>query len=71
MISQKYSINCECGFKLNKEICSKKLSESNITDLLSKGKTSLIKGFKKKEGGTFDAKLEIDTDKKGVKFTYK
>lgn len=71
MISQKYSINCECGFKLNKEICSKKLSESNITDLLSKGKTSLIKGFKKKDGNQFDAKLEIDKDKKGVKFAYK
>ncbi len=52
-----------CGFKLPFEILGKKLTEKHITDLLTKGKTSKIKGLKipgsdeEREG-----KLELGAD---------
>ena len=51
--------NTDCGFSISKEICSKKLSNKNITDLLS-GKTVSIKGFTSKNGKKFDAPIKID-----------
>ena len=68
--SQKYSYNCSCGFKLNKEICKKKLSEKNLQELFTIGITSLIKGFTGKKS-SFNAKLVIDKENKGVKFEFK
>lgn len=68
--NQKFSYNCECGFKINKEIAGKKLTESNINDLCIKGKTNTIKGFKKKAGGTFDAMLEVNKSDKKLEFKF-
>ena len=40
----------------------KELSDKQITDLLTKGKTGIIKGFKSKNGKSFDAALKFDAD---------
>ncbi len=44
-----------CDFIFNSTIAHKKLTEKNVKDLLEKGKTDLIKGFKNKKGKKFDA----------------
>jgi DNA topoisomerase-3 len=36
------------------------LSDGQIADLLTKGKTAVIKGFKSKSGISFDAALKFD-----------
>ncbi|MDD2553908.1 MAG: DNA topoisomerase 3 [Desulfotomaculaceae bacterium] len=47
-----------CGFVLWKTpICGKVLTKTQVKSLLKKGKTSLIKGFKSKNGQTFTAHL--------------
>jgi DNA topoisomerase-3 len=38
----------------------KQLSDKQITDLLTTGKTPVIKGFKSKAGKSFDAPLKFD-----------
>jgi DNA topoisomerase III len=43
-------------------VASKKLTEKNILDLLKKGKTTLIKGFKSKAKKPFDARLKLEED---------
>jgi DNA topoisomerase-3 len=55
-----------CGFVIFKNICEKTLSDKQITELLTKGKTSVIKGFKSKAGKSFDAALKLDKDFKVV-----
>ncbi len=52
----------ECNFTLFRNICSKQLTERDITDLLTKGKTRLIKGFVSKAGKSFSAALLLDRD---------
>ena len=37
-------------------------TDSQIADLVTKGKTSLIKGFRSREGKPFDAYLTFDKD---------
>jgi conjugative transposon TraN protein len=44
----------------------KQLSDREITDLLTKGKTGIIKGFKSKAGKIFDAALKFDENYKIV-----
>ena len=53
-----------CKYSIWKEIAHKKLTAKNIEDLLQKGKTSLIKGFKSKTGSDFEAYLVFDKDLK-------
>ncbi|MFR9542326.1 MAG: DNA topoisomerase [Rikenellaceae bacterium] len=57
----------ECGFALFREIASKKLTDKQIEELVAKGKTSTIKGFKSKVGKSFDAALRLD---EGYKATF-
>lgn len=51
-----------CKFSIG-EISGKKLTESQILALITKGKTNLIKGFKSKAGKDFDAYLCLDNGK--------
>jgi DNA topoisomerase-3 len=52
-----------CKFAIWNEQHGKKLSESQITQLLEKRRTNVIKGFKKKDGsGTYDARLTLNDD---------
>lgn len=53
-----------CNIVIFREIAHKKLSETNIKQLLLKGETGIIKGFKSKKGTSFDAKLKLDSANK-------
>lgn len=57
-----------CKFTIWKTIAGKKITKTNIKDLLTKGETSTIKGFKSKTGKTFDAKLELVDNQVKFKF---
>ena len=60
-----------CPFSVSQEICGKKISDSQAIRLIEKGKTTLIKGFKKKNGtGEFDAYLVVDKTAKKIKFEF-
>ncbi|MGN7722583.1 DNA topoisomerase 3 [Chitinophaga sp. 22620] len=48
-----------CGFKIPFEIFGKKLSDKQLADLLTKGKTGKIKGLKL-DGGEVEGKLVLD-----------
>jgi len=55
--------NAGCDFSIWGERNSKKLTDSNIKDLITKGKTCVIKGFKSKTTGRmFDARLILTED---------
>ncbi len=51
-----------CKFAIS-TICGKKISEQQLRKLLTDGSTALIKGFKKKDGSKFNAKLKIENGK--------
>ena len=54
--------NVDCGLTVFRSKGEKQLTDSQITDLVTKGKTSLIKGFRSREGKPFDAYLTFDKD---------
>lgn len=53
-----------CKFGIWKEIANKKITHKNVEDLITKGRTSLIKGFKGKSGNEFEAYLVLDSNLK-------
>ena len=50
----------DCKFVIWKTVAGKKLTKSNVKELLSKGETKRIDGFKSKAGKKFSAKLKLD-----------
>lgn len=61
------SYSCEdrdCGFTIWKNVCGKLLSAKQAQNLLTKGRTDLIKGFKTKAKKTFDAYLVLNSENK-------
>lgn len=52
-----------CKFSIWKSIAGKKLTKTNIKQLLENGITTEIKGFKSKSGKQFNAKLQINDGK--------
>lgn len=58
----------ECGFSVWKQICGKKLTQSNLKDLLEKGQTKKLKGFTSKSGKKFEASLILENNKVKLKF---
>lgn len=73
MDKSRYSYQCtnaECGFKAPAEICKKRLTVAQVTALLTKGHTGVIKGFKSKAGKPFSAVLYIDQTDRTVKFEF-
>ena len=52
--------NGDCGFIVFRNKCDKQLTDKQITDLITKGKSGVIKGFKSKAGKSFDASLVLD-----------
>ena len=50
----------DCSLKVFRNICNKQLTDKQITELVTKGKTSVIKGLQGKSGKTFDAALTFD-----------
>ena len=60
-----------CSFSVGKEYCEKAISDAQAIRLIEKGKTTLIKGFKRKDGkGVFDAYLVVDKTAKKIKFEF-
>ena len=54
--------NVDCGLTVFRSKGEKTLTDSQITDLVTKGKTSLVKGFKNRDGKVFDAHVTFDRD---------
>ena len=71
--------NAECGLPVFRLKANRTLSDDEIKDLLTDGHTKLLKGFKSKQGKSFDAIVAFDGDynttfvfpetKKGNKFS--
>ncbi|MBF0648971.1 DNA topoisomerase III [Dysgonomonas sp. GY75] len=58
--------NEDCGYVIFRNKSGKDLSDKNLIDLLTKGKTSLIKGFRSKAEKIFEAYLRLDDTLKPV-----
>jgi len=54
-----------CEFKIWSEFCGKKLTSNQVEKLIKDGKSNLIKGFKKRDGNTFDTELVLEDKKTG------
>jgi DNA topoisomerase-3 len=52
--------NEQCGLVIFRSVSEKQLTDKQIMELLTKGKTAIIKGFKSKSGKSFDAALQFD-----------
>lgn len=53
-------LNGDCGLLVWRGIAGKELTDGQLSDLFNKGRTGIIKGFKKQAGGTFDAAVKFD-----------
>ena len=51
-----------CGFHVFREVCGIHLSEDNIHDLISSGRTPILKGLTSKAGKKFNARLVLKDD---------
>ena len=69
MKSLNWGWSCDCGFKLSKIIAGKNISEETAEQILSDGRSKLIKGFKNKSGNKFDCKLILNKDNR-VEFKF-
>lgn len=75
LIKGKYGFFCSakretgCKFSVG-EICGKKISDTQVKNLVEKGKTGLIKGFKSKSGKDFEAYLVWDKTEQKIKFEF-
>ena len=58
--------NGECGLTVFRSIVKKELTDGQLKDLLIKGKTGVIKGFKSKADKPFDAAVAFDEEFKVV-----
>jgi DNA topoisomerase-3 len=74
VIKTKWGYGCsnysttKCGFSISGTICGKKLTETNIRNLLSRGTTGKINGFKSKAGNNFSATIKLIDGKTQFEF---
>lgn len=54
--------NPDCALPVFRQKAGKTLTDADITDLLTKGQTGVIKGFNSKAGKQFSAAIEFDAD---------
>lgn len=59
----------QCGFTVG-SICSKKLTDNQVGQLLTKGRTAQIAGFKSKAGKSFSAALKLNPETKKIEFDF-
>lgn len=52
--------NKECGMPVFKQVAGKLLTDADVTDLLTKGKTRTLNGFTSKQGKPFSAAIAFD-----------
>jgi DNA topoisomerase-3 len=53
---------CECDFKIFKEIAGKIITDTQGKKLIINGQTDKIKGFRRKSGEEFDARIVLDDE---------
>ena len=58
--------NANCALPIFRQMCHKQLSDESITELINKGKSTIIKGFKSNAGNKFDAYITFDKDYKVI-----
>lgn len=51
--------DANCGLMVFRSVAGKELTDTQLTDLFTKGKTNVIKGFKSKAGKAFDASISL------------
>ena len=71
LINDKWAYKCSCGLSISHEIAGKKLSEQNVKQLIEKGSTDMLEGFKSKAGKPFKARLVFNKDSKKIEFSFK
>ena len=54
--------NPDCALPVFRQIAGKTLTDGEMTDLLAKGKTEVLSGFKSKQGKPFSAAVAFDAD---------
>jgi DNA topoisomerase-3 len=54
--------NASCNLTVFKSVWGKNLTDNQLAGLLKNGKTEVIKGFKSKQGNSFDASLKFADD---------
>ena len=60
-----------CNFPIIwKKIGGKSITDEIVKDLVSTGRTQILKGFKNKEGVSFDAALIIDKENNKIKYDF-
>lgn len=63
LIKNRWTLDCDCGFKMQTNIAKKDLTDKEIGDLITNGHTSsIVKGLKSKTGKKFEAVLTRDDD---------
>ena len=76
MVSFDWGYGCSgykegCKFGVSRTICGKKLTDKQMAQIITEGKTGIIKGFTSKAGKKFDAILKLDGSKIGFEFPEK
>ena len=61
--------NEACALPVFRQVAGKLLSDKEITDLLTEGRTAVLHGFKSKQGKSFDAALAFDEEFR-IKFIF-
>ena len=61
--------NETCALPVFRQVAGKLLSDKEITDLLTEGRTAVLHGFKSKQGKSFDAVLAFDEEFR-IKFIF-
>ena len=61
--------NEACALPVFRQVAGKLLSDKEITDLLTEGRTAVLHGFKSKQGKSFDAAIAFDEEFK-TKFIF-
>lgn len=54
--------NPDCALPVFRQIAGKTLTDGEMTDLLAKGKTEVLGGFKSRQGKPFSAAVAFDAD---------
>lgn len=61
------TVSCgDCGWTLWKTIAGKTLTDKQVKELITNGRTGVIKGFKSSKGSTFNASLKFDDNYKAT-----
>lgn len=68
----KWSWECSegCGFSFSYKIAGRDMRETDLVNLITKGRTGELNGFMSKSGKYFAAAMKLKNDKKGAEFVF-